>query len=236
MTARLDPPLQGDDHVAGAADGPLELVMYGDFQCPYCVAAQSILRRVRERLDRRLRFAFRHMPLDAHPDADAAAQAVEAAAAQGAFWPMYERLYAARGRLALDDLVAHAAALGLDAERVREEILAGVHAARVARRAWRGVSGTPAFFVNGRLHEGSFDAGSLVDALQATAADASGDAVAGRQSLMTGAPDAPTGPAATSASFSARVSRLMRTSSRRAAPRSAIGCASASDTGRRLAV
>ncbi|MDQ1686699.1 MAG: hypothetical protein QOC82_3436 [Frankiaceae bacterium] len=84
--------------------------MYGDFQCPYCAAAQSILRRVHERLDGRLRFAFRHMLLPVHPDAGNAAQAAEAAAAQGAFWPMHDALYAARGRLSLDDLAGHASA------------------------------------------------------------------------------------------------------------------------------
>ncbi len=171
MTGLLDPPLGPDDHVDGDPDAPLQLVMYGDFQCPYCAAAQSILRRVRDRLGARLRFAFRHMPLDVHPDAPAAAQAVEAAAAQGAFWPMHDALYAGRGRLSLDDLVAAAAAVGLDGERVRREVLDGVHAERVARDAAggraAGITGTPAFFVNGRLHEGAFDAGSLVDALQA---------------------------------------------------------------------
>lgn len=174
MPAILDPPLGPDDHVAGPADAPLELVMYGDFQCPYCAAAQSIVRRVRERLDGRLRFAFRHMPLAVHPDAANAAQAAEAAAAQGAFWPMHDALYAARGRLSLDDLAAHASALGIDGERVRSEVLAGVHAERVARddagaRA-AGIDATPAFFVNGVLHAGAFDAGSLVDALERTAA------------------------------------------------------------------
>jgi len=174
MPAFLDPPLGPDDHVTAAADAPFELVMYGDFQCPYCVASLSILRRVRERLDGQLRFAFRHMPLPAHPDADNAAQAAEAAAAQGAFWPMYDALYAARGRLSIDDLAGHADAIGIDGERVRREVLAGVHAERVARdeqgaRA-AGIPGTPAFFVNGVLHEGSFDAGSLVEALTAPVA------------------------------------------------------------------
>ena len=128
------PPLGPDDHVDGPADAPLELVMYGDFQCPYCAAAQSIVRRVRDRLDGRLRFAFRHMPLpEVHPDAQLAAEASEAAAAQDAFWPMHDHLYAARGRLRFEDLVGHAAALGLDAGRVRAEISDGTHAARVAR-------------------------------------------------------------------------------------------------------
>ncbi len=166
------PPLGPDDHVAGPAGAPLELVMYGDFQCPYCAASQSILRRVRDRLEGRLRFAFRHMPLtEVHPDAPKAAEASEAAAAQDAFWPMHDQLYAARGNLGFEDLVGHAAALDLDAELVRRELTDGVHAARVARDASgaraAGVQGTPAFFVNGVLHEGAFDAGSLVAALVA---------------------------------------------------------------------
>ena len=171
MPSALTPPLGPGDHVDGALDGPLELVMYGDFQCPYCAAAQSMVRRTRERLDGRLRFAFRHLPLhDLHPLAQKAAEASEAAAAQGAFWPMHDRLYAARGRLTVDDLVGHAAELGLDAERVRGELEAGTHAERVARdessAREAGVQATPAFFVNGVLHGGAFDARSLVTALE----------------------------------------------------------------------
>lgn len=169
--APLHPPLGPDDHVAGPGDAPYELVMYGDFQCPYCVAAQSIVRRVRERFGGQLRFAFRHMPLPAlHPLAQKAAEASEAAGAQGSFWEMHDRLYAARGRLSQAELIGHAEALGLDADRVRAELAAGVHAERVDRdeRSARaaGVQGTPAFFVNGRLLEGAFDVASLVAALQ----------------------------------------------------------------------
>ena len=161
------PPLGPDDHVDGPAEAPLELVVYGDFECPYCVAAQSIIRRVRERLGDRMRYAFRHMPIpELHPLAPKAAQAAEAAAAQDAFWPMHDRLYAARGRLAVDDLVRYAGELGLDAERVRAELTEGIHEPRVARdresAEASGVRGTPAFFVNGEHHEGAFDAGSLV--------------------------------------------------------------------------
>jgi NhaA family Na+:H+ antiporter len=167
----LTPPLGRDDHVDGPPDAPLELVMYGDFQCPFCTAAQPILRRVRDRLGDRLRFAFRHYPLrDKHPDAERAAQASEAAAAQGAFWPMHDALYGLRGELGLDDVVAAAARLGLDADRVRSELLAGTHAARVQADVESGdaggVGGTPTFFVNGVRHTGSFDAQSLIGALE----------------------------------------------------------------------
>jgi NhaA family Na+:H+ antiporter len=169
----LTPPLSAEDHVEGPARAELELVMYGDFECPYCTAAYPIVKRVREMLGDRLLFAFRHFPLrDIHPFAQGAAEAAEAAASQGAFWEMHNRLYEARGALRRDDLIAHAAALGLDAERVSAELESSAHAPRVERdvesgRA-SGVPGTPSFFVGGRLHHGSFDAGSLIAALEAT--------------------------------------------------------------------
>src|SRR5918995_5299908 len=160
-----------DDHVDGPADAPLELVMYGDFQCPYCTAAQGILRRVRDRLEGRLRFGFRHFPLDeVHPDARRAAEASEAAAAQGRFWEMHDALYAARGQLGPADVLRAAATIpGLDVERMRAELESGVHAARVERdlesaRA-AGVAGTPTFFVNGVRHDAAFDAQALIAAL-----------------------------------------------------------------------
>src|SRR5215468_10578249 len=77
----LTPPLSAEDHVDGPERAELELVMYGDFQCPYCTAAYPIVRRVRDRLGPRLLFAFRHFPLsDIHPDAERAAEVAEAAA------------------------------------------------------------------------------------------------------------------------------------------------------------
>jgi protein-disulfide isomerase len=145
--------------------------MYGDFQCPYCAAAHPIVRRVRERLAGRLMFAFRHFPLrEVHPDAQRAAEASEAAAAQGAFWPMHDRIYESRGRLSADDLAVHAAELGLDRERFVAELESAVHAPRVQRDVdsgeASGVTATPTFFVNGRLHQAAFDAGSLMAALE----------------------------------------------------------------------
>ena len=171
MSDLLTPPLAPDDHVEGPPDAPLELVMYGDFQCPFCTAAQPILQRVRERLAGRLRFAYRQYPLRSiHPDAERAAQASEAAAAQGAFWPMHDALYGLRGQLGLEDIVAAAARIGLDAERIRAELDAGTYAALVQADvesgAAGGVSGTPTFFVNGLRHRGAYDAQSLIAALE----------------------------------------------------------------------
>ncbi len=173
----LTPPLDAEDHVAGPFDAPLELVMYGDFQCPYCTAAQSIVRRVRDRLDGRLRFVFRHLPLsEVHPDAQRAAEAAEAASAQGSFWEMHDAMYANGGRLSDADLVALADRIGLDTERFRADLIDGAYAARVARDAEparaHGITRTPAFFVNGELHSDSFDARSLVEALTSDRPDA----------------------------------------------------------------
>jgi formate-nitrite transporter family protein len=168
----LSAPIDSADHVDGPLDAELELIMYGDFQCPYCAAAYPIVGRVRQQLAGRLRYAFRHFPLtDVHPDAQRAAEAAEAAAAQGSFWPMYDRLYIARGHLGRDALLAYALELGLDRERVATEIDSGAHAERVERDVASGresgVTGTPAFFANGRLHGGAFDARSLLNALAA---------------------------------------------------------------------
>ncbi|MDP9227588.1 MAG: DsbA family protein [Actinomycetota bacterium] len=168
----LQPSLSADDHLDGPDEAELELVMYGDFQCPYCAAAFPIVTRVREQLSGRLRFAFRHFPLrDIHLDAQKAAETSESAAAQDAFWPMHDRLYTARGALGRDDLLRYAAELGLDSDRVAAELESSAHAARVERDvvsgSKSGVTATPGFFANGRLHEGAFDAGSLLAALGA---------------------------------------------------------------------
>ena len=147
--------------------------MYGDFQCPYCTAAQGILRRVRGRLEGRLRFGFRHFPLEAvHPDARRAAEASEAAAAQGVLLGDARRaLRAARAARGWRTSCAPPAAIpGLDAERHAGGARAGAHAARVDRDVASGtelgVPGTPTFFINGARHSGAFDAQALIAALE----------------------------------------------------------------------
>src|SRR4051794_143731 len=151
--------------------------MSGASQSPSCTAAQSIVRRVRDRLDGRLRFVFRHLPLtEVHPDAQRAAEAAEAAAAQGSFWEMHDALYANGGRFAEADLAALARRLGPAGRRFPAELASGAHAARVARDAAparaAGVTSTPTFFVNGERHTDAFDARSLVEALTSDHASA----------------------------------------------------------------
>jgi protein-disulfide isomerase len=168
----LTPALDDVDHVRGERGAQLELVMFGDFQCPFCLGAQSILRRLGERLGERLVFAFRHLPIpEKHPLALVAAEASEAAAEQGRFWEYHDALFAEQPRLGPQTFARLARDLGLDAERLAAEVEAEAHAARIERdrssAAASGATGTPTFFVNGVRHQGAYDAGSLIEALEA---------------------------------------------------------------------
>lgn len=171
MDELLSPPLEDIDHLRGPREAPLQLVMFGDFQCPFCLGAQSILRRVRERLDDRLLFAFRHLPIpERHPLAPLAAEASEAAAAQGRFWEFHDALYANQPRLSRETILELAGEHGLDVERLTAEIDSGAHRDRIARDVASaeasGATGTPTFFVNGKRFFGAYDASSLVEALE----------------------------------------------------------------------
>jgi len=166
------PALNQDDHIAGPPDAPLELIMYGDFQCPYCTAAQSIVARVRKRLDGRLRFAFRHLPLhEVHPDAQRAAEASEAAAAQGKFWEMHDLLYENQRDLADLDLSGLALRAGVEIYRFDADLGSERFSRRVAADLESGqasgVTGTPTFFINGVRYVGEKDYASLRDAIKA---------------------------------------------------------------------
>jgi protein-disulfide isomerase len=167
----LTPPLDETDHIRGELGRPLELVMFGDFQCPFCLGAQSVLRRVRDRLGDRLVFAFRHLPIpERHPLAPQAAEASEAAAAQGRFWEYHDALFAAQPKLSRETMLAVGTDLGLDAERLAAALDAGLHRPRVERdlrsAEQSGATGTPTFFANGARHYGAYDASSLVEALE----------------------------------------------------------------------
>ena len=175
MDERLSPPLEEIDHVRGERGADLELVMFGDFQCPFCLGAQSVIRRVREHFGERLVFAFRHLPIpERHPLSPLAAEASEAAAAQGDFWEYHDALFAAQPKLSRETMLAVGRDLGLDPERMAAEIDAGAHRGRIARdidsAAASGATGTPTFFVNGSRRFGRYDAAALIAELGAGAA------------------------------------------------------------------
>jgi NhaA family Na+:H+ antiporter len=170
--ATLSPPVDSDrDHVRGGADARVTLVEYGDFQCPYCGEAYPVVQELLERFGDQLRFVFRHMPLpDLHPRAPFAAEAAEAAGAQGRFWEMHDRLFEHQRELGDEELRAHADAVGVpDAERFDAELRDGLHAARVAEDlesgGRSGVPSTPRFFVNGLIHLGSASYAELQEAI-----------------------------------------------------------------------
>ncbi|MGQ0467525.1 MAG: Na+/H+ antiporter NhaA [Sporichthyaceae bacterium] len=169
----LDPPVDPTrDHVRGRVDAPLTVVEFADFECPYCARATGALHDLEARFGDRLRYVFRHLPLEVHPHAELAAEASEAASAQGKFWEMHDRLFAHQDRLTAADLLEHAEAVGLDVDRFADDLASGEYAARVQAdmlsAAASGAGGTPTFFVNGRRHKGPTNADSLTQALMAT--------------------------------------------------------------------
>jgi protein-disulfide isomerase len=160
------------DHIRGGPDAPVTLVEYGDYECPYCGQAESVVRELLLSFGEDLRYVWRHLPLtDVHPHAQLGAEAAEAAGAQGAFWPMHERLLAHQDELALPDLTRYAEELGLDVDRVQDELRWHKYAERVAEDIASadasGVAGTPSFFVNGKRHRGAYDVAGLSSAVRA---------------------------------------------------------------------
>jgi protein-disulfide isomerase len=159
------------DHIRGPEDALVTVVEYGDFECPYCGMAESVIRELLASFGD-LRYVWRQLPLnDVHADAQAAAEASEAAAAQGKFWEMYDTLLTHQDALRLDDLADYAEQLGLDVERFDDELRRREYAGRVAEDVASadesGVSGTPTFFINGRRHYGVYDIDTLSAAVQA---------------------------------------------------------------------
>ncbi|MFF9049330.1 Na+/H+ antiporter NhaA [Streptomyces parvulus] len=158
------------DHVRGPADAAVTLVEYGDFECPYCGRAEGVVRDLLGS-ETDVRYVWRHLPLtDVHPHAQAAAEAAEAAARQGRFWDMHDRLLDHQDELGERDLLRHARELGLDMEVFREDLARRRGARRIAEDVdsadLSGVSGTPTFFVNGRRHHGAYDIGALKRAVE----------------------------------------------------------------------
>ncbi|HEV7965659.1 MAG TPA: Na+/H+ antiporter NhaA [Actinoplanes sp.] len=157
------------DHVRGPVNASVTVVEYGDFQCPYCGQAEPVVRDLLTDTD--LRYVWRHLPLtDVHPQAQLAAEAAEAAAAQGKFWEMHDLLLANQKNLKIMQLLRYAEELELDQERLHDEMMNHVYAENVSRDVesadLSGVSGTPTFFINGRRHYGAYDIETLTRAVK----------------------------------------------------------------------
>jgi protein-disulfide isomerase len=168
----LSAPVSAVDHVLGPEHAPVTLVEYGDFECPNCKQAVPAVKLLLERFAERVRFAFRHNPLEeVHPHALIAAQAAECAGGQGKFWPMHDLLFENQLHLKANQLHGYAGRLGLDMARYTAEMDDQVYLQRIRehQRSGRdsGVRGTPTFFVNGRIHDVSFGIHTLFEAVEA---------------------------------------------------------------------
>jgi Na+/H+ antiporter NhaA len=164
------------DHVRGPKKSPVTVVEYGDFECPYCGQAEPVVRELLADYGD-VRYVWRHLPLnDVHPNAQAAAEAAEAAARQGAFWEMHDLLLGHQEALRPPDLVGYAADLHLDIRQFTSDLRSHEGAAHVAEDVdsadLSGVSGTPTFFINGIRHQGAYDIDTLSAAVRAARARA----------------------------------------------------------------
>jgi hypothetical protein len=139
----------------GRADAPVTMVVFSDFQCPFCGLATKLVEVVEKEAGHRLRFCYKCWPLTSiHPKAQLAAQAAVAAQLQGKFWPMHDQLYANQKDLDRDDLLDHARELGLDLQRFEQDLDSEQVRQRVAKHAAEAerlqLTGTPSFLINGR--------------------------------------------------------------------------------------
>jgi protein-disulfide isomerase len=174
--SRLTVPVGKNDHVRGSRDAPVMLVEYGDFECPHCGQAYIVVKALERELGDVLAVVFRHFPLaTVHPHAELAAEAAEAAGAQGKFWEMHDIMFERQEALAPEDLLAYAAELELDVERFALELDEHRHAPKVRADfisgVRSGVNGTPTFFINGIRHDGPYDAASLLASIEQAAAE-----------------------------------------------------------------
>jgi protein-disulfide isomerase len=165
-------PPEPTDHLEGSEHARVTLVEYGDFECPSCKVAVTTPKLLLERFPNKVRFIFRHFPLqEAHPHALLAAEASEAAAAQGKFWPMHDLLYQNQAHLKDKDLYRYAGGLGLDMARYTAEMDDHIYLQKVREHIEGGrrshIRATPTFFVEGVVLDISFGMKALHDAVAA---------------------------------------------------------------------
>jgi len=162
-------PVHAADHAAGPENAPVTLVEYGDYECPYCGNAWPVVKELQRRMGDRLRFVFRNFPQNTvHAHASVAAQAAEAAAAQGKFWEMHDLLYENQDDLA--DVEQYALRIGLEIYQFNSD-LAGEKYSKKVRDDFRGgvrsgVNGTPTFFINGVRYDGEHTFDAMLPALE----------------------------------------------------------------------
>jgi len=167
----LKVPVNPRDHIRGGFNATVTLVEYGDYQCPYCAAANPVVRFLENRYGQALSVVFRHFPLiEVHPLAAPSAEAAEYAADHGLFWEMHDAIFTNQHRLSTQLLFAIAGTLHLSQMGLRDSIARSVHAEKIQADfiggVRSGVNGTPTFFVNGLRHQGGFSAPELAASIQ----------------------------------------------------------------------
>jgi protein-disulfide isomerase len=169
--------LQPTDHIQGREHARVTIIEYGDFECPSCKVAAPTIKMLLDQFPNQIRFVYRHFPLeDAHPHALLAAEAAEAAGAQGKFWPMHELLFRNQAHLQGKDLRRYAETLGLDLVRYTAEMDDHIYLQKVREHIDSGrrshIRATPAFFVDGVVQDISFGMLALHKAVEAAIARA----------------------------------------------------------------
>ena len=167
----LSMPETPSDHTIGPTEALVTVVEYGDFECPSCKQASGAVKLLLARFEQRVRFAFRHFPLEeVHPHALRAAEVAECAGAQGKFWQMHDLLFERQSHLKLPQLKEYARSLDLDMVRFTAELDDEIYLQRVrehqASGNASGVRATPGFFVNGHIQDVSYGLGSLFGAVE----------------------------------------------------------------------
>lgn len=168
MTLKV--PVTSVDHIQGDFNAPITLVEYGDYECPFCGMAYSVVKQVQQHFGKKLRFIFRNFPItQSHPYAENAAITAEFAAKYHKFWPMHDLLYENQENLEILDLLDFAQSLDLSIpdlklalenktfeEKIKEDFMGGIRS---------GVNGTPTFFINDVRYNGSFEYEDLIAAM-----------------------------------------------------------------------
>ena len=153
-TVTLAAPVNERDHMMGPANARVTVVNYGDYQCPGCHERHRATEKMARELQDTVRLVHRHFPLvKSHPRALRAAEAAEAAAAQGKFWEMHRLLYLRPDKLEDRDLRRHAKEIGLDLERFDREMAGAIYSDQILKNSYfsviHGITGTPTTFING---------------------------------------------------------------------------------------
>jgi protein-disulfide isomerase len=167
----LTVPVTDRDHIRGSDRAVVTLVQYGDYACPHCNEARSVVKRLQAALKDRLRYAFRNFPIPAlHPKPNRAAEAAEAAGAQNKFWEMHDLLYDRQTALSDKHLKLYGTQVGLDMERFNRDMLLQTFALRVREdtlsASQSGVNTTPTFFINDGRYLGPCDFETMLSRIE----------------------------------------------------------------------